>query len=524
MKKIALCLYGNFNNRLSATSGIDGTNYIKETILKNRDVTLFIHSWDLENKNIIQKQYGNLISDSIFESQIDFSPQIQAAQIDEKQFQSPGGQSFRTIANSLSFFYSRGKSIDLMQKHEVKTGQKFDVVISSRFDLGQIDKYNGYQEYKTSEIIFDENNDMSFFYSALFNQLNAGYADMWLYSSSDNMKKVALMYEKAFSYLQTNSDYIKTLTTGWPDSDEVDEFSNEVLKPKEHKSKNLKRYQVFEAHNNHIMHKWFFMDVGLYEKSKFLGQLSTKFCTMTYSHTDYSDIWPVYFEQNKKYSKVMGPQFLLINKKSDGVSSHFQQIFYDDSLKYGERLLSGLAQLKAKGFEICLFEHEDMILYSAVDFAKLKIAINQVFKARHGKPFLNGFDCIRLIKTSQTLSVRTLSYSFIHYMLPISKWLISIQPTIWKIDSFMRVLEKHRENTIWEFEVKAQKTTRKLSLKCGYMHTDGPKNGLHHWDNAIYPYIATAIVKGKWNFSEYKKILPEILKNNRIDSSKRGTV
>ena len=44
-----------------------------------------------------------------------------------------------------------------------------------------------------------------------------------------------------------------------------------------------------------------------------------------------------------------------------------------------------------------------------------------------------------------------------------------------------------------------------------------------HWDSKTYPYIATAIVKGKWNLSEYQSELGFILNSNRVDLSARGT-
>ena len=43
-----------------------------------------------------------------------------------------------------------------------------------------------------------------------------------------------------------------------------------------------------------------------------------------------------------------------------------------------------------------------------------------------------------------------------------------------------------------------------------------------HYDSNVYPYIATALVRGKWNLSEYKNELGFILKENNIIFEKRG--
>ena len=51
---------------------------------------------------------------------------------------------------------------------------------------------------------------------------------------------------------------------------------------------------------------------------------------------------------------------------------------------------------------------------------------------------------------------------------------------------------------------------------------DDKKRGQFHWDSTIYPYFATAIVKGKWNFSDYEDMLKPILEDNNIDFVIRG--
>ena len=43
------------------------------------------------------------------------------------------------------------------------------------------------------------------------------------------------------------------------------------------------------------------------------------------------------------------------------------------------------------------------------------------------------------------------------------------------------------------------------------------KRGKFHYDSSIYPYICTAVIKGKWNFKEYKKELFEIFYNKKFN-------
>ncbi|MEH0860075.1 hypothetical protein [Halobacteriovorax sp. DPLXC-1] len=521
--KIALCIYGKYNNRLSPTSGDEGFNYIYEQLLsKYSQIDVFIHSWDIDLQDKITNKYKKWLRDSSFENQIDFNITIKNHNIDESVFQFPGQQNFRTISNSLSFFYSRAQAIKLKRKYEQNNSIIYDSVIVTRFDTGQMDKYNGYQPWKVSELVYDPEADMNYIYSAMWNQLNDGFADMWFYSSSANIDILATMYEKSLEYYKKDSEYLSMIQKGLPDSNPTNIFSNEVLSS--NKSKKLKKFKEFEGHNNHLIHKYFMIDSGLYKKSKYVGNMSTKVCSVMYSHTDYSDVWPCYFQQKEKHCPVIGPKFIFINKYSEEVPTDYEQIIYDENKSYPEKIHSCLQILKNRGFEVCLFEHEDMILYKDVDFIQLKQAIETVLKPSTKNFPRNGLDSIRLIKASQCYSFRSINNQNIKRMLPFSKWLYSVQPTIWKIDKFSELMGDNFGDSIWELEISAQKTIRKKGIKCGYLHSHGRKAGLHHWDNAIYPYVATAIVKGKWNMLEYADILSPILKAYNVSPDKRGTV
>ena len=45
---------------------------------------------------------------------------------------------------------------------------------------------------------------------------------------------------------------------------------------------------------------------------------------------------------------------------------------------------------------------------------------------------------------------------------------------------------------------------------------------MSHWDSKVYPYVATAIVKGKWNYSEYESELSSLHKEYNVDKNIRG--
>ena len=49
------------------------------------------------------------------------------------------------------------------------------------------------------------------------------------------------------------------------------------------------------------------------------------------------------------------------------------------------------------------------------------------------------------------------------------------------------------------------------------------KRGLFHYDSNIVPHVASALVKGRWNLSEYPELV-DILSENKIDYNLRGSV
>lgn len=521
MKKIAICLYGRFNNRLDPSSGVSGFEYIVEKVLsKYPNTHVFFHSWDIEESERIVSLYNNKIIDHIFEKQADFKDVILSSNIDESIFTPPGGQSFRTVGNTLSFFYSRKRSIELMLAYQEKSGIIYDSVICCRFDLGQMDNYNGYQPYLVSKIEFNPNFDMNYIYCPYWDQFNIGFPDMWFYSSSTNIKYLSDIYDSTLIYLQRNSKYLNSMISGWPLSNHSNIFSNEIFSDTPQSSL---KFDPSEALNNHMLHKWFFYDKNLLSKFKYLKIPSSKFCKFVYSHSDYQDVWPIYFGQDVKHFHPDIPRFIFINKYCVNIPNIYTQIIYDESLSYPERLHSSLEQIRLLGFEVCLYEHEDMILYNDVIFNDIKKSINLVLKPKSKIPFLGGFDCIRLIKSTQNFSIPTRFSHKLKQLLPISRWLFSVQPSIWKINSLIELLSNHKGDSIWELEKHAQKTCRKLFFKIGYLHSSGNKIGIYHFENKIYPYVATAIVKGKWNFSEYGGLLATLLDKYNIDKSIRGT-
>lgn len=275
MKKVALCLHGYYNNRANINSGTEGFEYIRDTILSRTDfeTDVFIHSWEPTRRQQLIELYSP--KEIITENQVDFSIMMAKEGITQEHFDEGFNRSQSKFAacnieSTLSFLYSREKAINLSTKGD------YECVITARFDLGQRDKQQK-RKYHVSTMNFDPNLDMNYFYSAMWDQLNAGYADQWFFSSQSNM----IILKEAFTYaidcFRANSAYEASVTGGWFDSRKIDnlsstdpaQFTNEKLKCIK-KGGKLMKYPRWQCVNNHLLYKWIIREMKLYEVSKFI--------------------------------------------------------------------------------------------------------------------------------------------------------------------------------------------------------------------------------------------------------------
>jgi hypothetical protein len=238
----------------------------------------------------------------------------------------------------------------------------------------------------------------------------------------------------------------------------------------------------------------------------------SRICHITYTHTDCADVWPVYFHQMQRFFDLGMKHIVSVNRLHDGIPSHVRSIVYDDSLPYPQRLLSSLDRLTE--FEYVFFDHEDMFLYGEPDREELMNYYTHLTSRE--------LDHIRMIKGGDCKYEQVQGVPSLFRLDLRSKWIFSIQPGFWKRTVLMDILKANPNVNIWDFEVKSQKAVKKLNLKAGFSYRQGAKRGLHHFDNDVYPYIATAIVKGKWNLGEYKDELVSLLVEHCIDPTARG--
>ena len=76
------------------------------------------------------------------------------------------------------------------------------------------------------------------------------------------------------------------------------------------------------------------------------------------------------------------------------------------------------------------------------------------------------------------------------------------------------------DTTIWDAELGIERD-RGRTLMGAIAYRDERRRGMWHWDSSLFPYVATALVKGRWNIGEYPELV-RLLAEYGVDVSVRG--
>jgi hypothetical protein len=224
---------------------------------------------------------------------------------------------------------------------------------------------------------------------------------------------------------------------------------------------------------------------------------------IVYTHSDMEDIWDVFFGQLRKYMDGFNI-YVATDRPNKGIPSDYTVIQYSDDKTYTERWVEILNQIQE---EVILFMHEDMILFNEPNLEYLN---NYYEYVKNGKS-----KSIKLILSGEDWRESTFDKTLANG--EFSKF--SVQPSIVSKTVFRELVEFKKLN-IWEFEESIKPDNLHFMVRLG----GEPKRGIYHYDSKVFPYIATAINKGKWNMTEYRNELDILFEEYRINPFERGIV
>lgn len=227
---------------------------------------------------------------------------------------------------------------------------------------------------------------------------------------------------------------------------------------------------------------------------------------VVYTHSNCSDLWEMFIKQNHKH---IGWSIFFITNELIPNFPEDRQYIYKNNDSYSDVWVAALNKINS---ELFIYLQEDFILYADADIQKINEYANVLKNS--------DYSFVRLIKSGE---VNKKISDTLYEISSNNQFVFAMQTSIWKTKDYIELLKNVREQK-WLETPRYFEYMSKNNIK-GLCHYDNePKRGGNHWDSNVYPYIATALVKGKWVMSEYKNELYLILKENSIDINKRGLI
>lgn len=229
---------------------------------------------------------------------------------------------------------------------------------------------------------------------------------------------------------------------------------------------------------------------------------------LTYTHSNCSDIHQIYFDSFERYFNEINHVVLVNSAIND---DRITEVIYDEESDYYEQILLGLSKIET---DYLIYSQEDYVLYDFVNKDLISKYVNLLDNDR-------DIMFLRLINSGLNGLEKDYDDEFI-VIDEDNEYYFSTQITIWRKSDLERMFKLSKTKYISEEPKNSPflKSLNGLGL-CTKLKGDMVGN---HFNSLIYPYTAVAILRGKWNFSEYGEILEKLLNKYNIDKNKRGLI
>lgn len=226
---------------------------------------------------------------------------------------------------------------------------------------------------------------------------------------------------------------------------------------------------------------------------------------IVYTNKNCIDVFNVFIEERKGKSEL--PLYVISDFDASNYDISGNYIYNNDEPYY----MVWINALKLFDIEQFIYLQEDFILYDKIDLNKINEYSNYLKNS--------NYSFIRLIKSGVLNDNRI--YDNLFEIESDNQTVFSMQPTIWKTNDYIKLMDEVKEKK-WLEIPRYREVIIYLNMKGLYYYNGERKIGVAHYDTKLYPYIATAVIKGKWNYREYKNELEPMLVKHNIDINKRG--
>jgi hypothetical protein len=227
---------------------------------------------------------------------------------------------------------------------------------------------------------------------------------------------------------------------------------------------------------------------------------------LTYTHSKCTDLHLPYFDRIKKYF----PELLHNYVTSNEYVNFGTYIPYKDNDTHSNQMINAIDSIPT---EYLIYSQEDYILFD-------KVKIKDLYKAINILDVDPKIGFIRLIQSGLGDNRDNEYNEDYNYIDKSSIYYYSTQITLWRKTVMKQMFELSKVKSIFD-EPYNSHHLRALNIHGIYDKKRGESVG-GHYNSFIYPYIATAKVKGNWNIQEYANQIKDIFMEYNIKANNNG--
>jgi hypothetical protein len=241
------------------------------------------------------------------------------------------------------------------------------------------------------------------------------------------------------------------------------------------------------------------------------------------THSSSSDLWPIFFGQLEKHflepsmeQGFIGTSYVFTDN-SLGLSTRYKAVLYNKDDCFRVQYLESLKEVKE---DFILYLNEDYILYDAVNLSKISNYL-KILEENQDLSFIR-------FTRGPNITPKKLSND-LFYLSHDQPFFYSQTAGIWRKKTLEKIHELGPNLHIGQkgvlgghFEVEANEVCKNLNLQGVVAYNKEPLRGDCHYDSHVFPYTASAVVKGKWNLKEYYKELVPLILKYKINPCERG--
>lgn len=229
---------------------------------------------------------------------------------------------------------------------------------------------------------------------------------------------------------------------------------------------------------------------------------------LVYTNSKCKDLHEGYFSRIKKFFPSLKNIFVTSNEFIEGINF----IEYDNNSSHYEQMINALDSIPT---DYVLYNQEDYILFDYVLEDKIEKYL-EILESDKNISF------IRLIYSGVNNKEFKQYKDDLFYLNPNSFYFYCTQATIWRKSDLREMFLNSKVKTIFD-EIENSFYLKNLN-KIGLCSIERGKKIGGHYNSLVYPYTATALVKGKWNYSEYKEELDDFFQEFKINKNIRDFI